>query len=423
MTLSESGGVDDFVEQSFQHALAMAAQIGSAAARTWKQHSEQAQTDNSRRGSMARLAFDSERLAAVTTLAPTAKNQWWESAGQADIVDAYRVATAWKDHDPAAAAAEENIRTQLQQRFGFDISDVVRDQQRIDSAHDRDATLETWMALAPAERSTAQAPDAVKAAAERWAITTQSPDYQDHLVGKAQVNDPQAKEQLVRDWLAAGSPEVRPFDPEYLAAEKRFGEREPSRAEAQERETEQRRQEFLVRQGKVTPEQDMGRFYTQGSDGSLRKEAEGFKAVAVAEYARADQAKEEAARAERTGPTALEEEWYREEFLRQDPDAIQSDVKAQTAAHDAASHERAGNTASDRSEAAYGTAEHRAALEGQLVSAGVPEQAVRARMQGEKIQKYPITHAAAGKGAKAGKTRAPSATKTQAQSKNRTRGR
>lgn len=423
MTLSESDGVDDFVEQSFQHALAVAAQIGSAAARTWKQHSEQARADNSRRGSMARLAFDSERLAAVTALAPTAGNQWWESAGQADIVDAYRIATAWKDHDPAAAAAEDNIRTQLQQRFGFDINEVVQDQQRIDAAHDRDATLETWMELAPAERSTAQAPEAVQAAAERWAITTQSPDYQDHILGQVQANSPQAKDQLVRDWLAAGASQINRYDPEYLAARKRYEEREPARAETREREAEQRRQEFLSRQGKTAPEQDIGRFYTEGSDGKLRREAEGYKAVAVAEYARADQAKEDAAREQRTGPTALEEEWYREEFLHRDPEAVESDVKAQTAAHDAAAHERAGHTASDRAAAAYGTAEHRAALEEQLVTAGVPEQAVRARMQGEKIQKYPITHAAAGKGAKAGKTRAASATKTQAQSKNRTRGR
>ncbi|MFF2299790.1 hypothetical protein [Arthrobacter sp. NPDC058127] len=57
------------------------------------------------------------------------------------------------------------------------------------------------------------------------------------------------------------------------------------------------------------------------------------------------------------------------------------------------------------------------------MSAGVPEQAVKARMQAEKIQKYPITHAAAGKGAKAGKTRGAAATQTQAQRKNRTRGR
>ncbi|MDR6794612.1 hypothetical protein J2W89_003794 [Pseudarthrobacter oxydans] len=421
MTLSESDGVDDFVEQSFQHALAMAAQIGSAAARTWKQHSEQARADNSRRGSMARLAFDSERLAAVTSLAPTARNQWWESAWQADIVDAYRIATAWKDHDPAAAAAEENIRTQLQQRFGFDINELVKDQQRIDAAHDRDAALETWMELAPAERSTAQAPEAVQAAAERWAITTQSPDYQDHIVGQAQANSPEAKDQLVRDWLAAGASQIHRYDPEYLAARKRFEEREPARNEEREREAEQRRQEFLTRQGR-NPEQAAAQLNTAGST-EARKDAEGYKAVAVAEYARADQAKDEAAREQRTGPTALEEEWYREEFLHRDPDAVESDVKAQTAAHDAGAHERAGNTASDRAAAAYGTAEHRAALEEQLVSAGVPDQAVRARMQGEKIQKYPITHAAAGKGAKAGKTRAPSATKTQAQSKNRTRGR
>lgn len=57
----------------------------------------------------------------------------------------------------------------------------------------------------------------------------------------------------------------------------------------------------------------------------------------------------------------------------------------------------------------------------QLVTAGVTDPAIKARMQGGKIQKYPITPAAAGKGAKAGKTRGASADQTRAQSKNRTR--
>jgi len=421
MTLSETDGVDGFVEESFQHALAMAAQIGSSMSRLWQQHAERARADNSRRGAMDRLAFDSEKLAAVTVLAPTAKNQWWESAGQADIVDAYRIATAWKDQDPVAASAEQNIRTQMQERFGFDITDLVRDQQRIDAAHAPEAAMEAWLNLAPGEQSTAQAPEAVQAAAERWAITAQSPDYQDHVIGQINANNPQAKDQLVKDWLAAGSPEVRPFDPEFLAAQKRFDGREPARAETRERDAEQRRQEFLARQGR-TPEQALAQPNTAGST-EARKDAEGYKAVATAEFARADQAKDESAREARSGPGALEEEWYRDEFLTRHPESVDTEVKADTAAHQGASHERAGNVAVDRAGAAYGTAEHRAALEQQLVTAGVPDQAVKARMQGEKIQKYPITHAAAGKGAKAGKTRGTSQHQAQAQSKNRSQGR
>jgi len=421
MTLSDTDGVDGFVEEGFQHALAMAAQIGSSAARMWQQHAERARADNSRRGAMDRLAFDSEKLAAVTALAPTARNQWWESAGQADIVDAYRIAMAWKDHDPVAASAEQNIRTQLQERFGFDITDVVRDQQRIDAAHAPEASMDAWMNLKPGEQSTVQAPESIQVAAQRWAITSQSPDYQDHVLGQVQADNPQAKDQLVKDWMAAGSPEVRPFDPEFLAAQKRFDGREPARAETREREAEQRRQEFLARQGR-TPEQALSQVNTAGST-EARKDAEGYKAVATAEHARADQAKDESGREKLGGPSHAEEEWYRDEFLTRHPEAVEAEVKADTAAHQGAAHERAGNIAADRAEAAYGTAEHRGALEQQLVTAGVPAEAVRARMQGEKIQKYPITHAAAGKGAKAGKTRGPSANQAQAQSKNRTRGR
>ncbi|WP_157407744.1 hypothetical protein [Arthrobacter sp. ZBG10] len=143
----------------------------------------------------------------------------------------------------------------------------------------------------------------------------------------------------------------------------------------------------------------------------------------MAEYARSDQAKDESARVARSGPGALEEEWYRDEFLTRHPEVVDADVKADATAHQGAAHERSGNVAADRATAAYGTAEHREALESQLVTAGVPEQAVRARMQGEKIQKYPITHAAAGKGAKAGKTRGSSHNQAQVRTKNQSKGR
>lgn len=125
--------VDDFVEKGFQHALAIAAQIGSVTARMWKDHQERARADTTRQGALDRLAFDSEKAAAITALTPTGKDQWWEAAGSKDIVDAYRIATAWKDHDPAAAAAEQHIRAQLQTRYGVDINDVATGQQPIDA--------------------------------------------------------------------------------------------------------------------------------------------------------------------------------------------------------------------------------------------------------------------------------------------------
>lgn len=141
------------------------------------------------------------------------------------------------------------------------------------------------------------------------------------------------------------------------------------------REAEQRRQEFLARQGR-TPEQTLSQVNTAGST-AARKDAEGYRAVATAEYARTDQAKEEAARDARSGSSHLEEEWHREEFLTRHPEAVDAELKADTAAHQGASHERAGNQAADRAAAAYGTAEHRAVLEEHPVTAGVPAEAVK----------------------------------------------
>jgi len=75
--------------------------------------------------------------------------------------------------------------------------------------------MEAWLNLKPGERSTAQAPESIQSAAQRWAVMQKSPDYQDHVIGQVRANNPQAKDQLVKDWMAAGSPEVRPFDPEF----------------------------------------------------------------------------------------------------------------------------------------------------------------------------------------------------------------
>lgn len=206
---------------------------------------------------------------------------------------------------------------------------VVRDQQSIDAAHAPKASVEAWLNLGPGERSTVQEPEAVQAAAQRWAIFHQSPDYQDHVLGQAQANNPQAKDQLVKDWMAAGSP-VRPFDPEFLAAQKRFAGREPARAATRELGAEQRRQEFLSRQGR-TPEQALSQVNTASST-EARKRRRGYKAVATAKFARADQAKDESAREKLSGPSHAEEEWYRDEFLARHPEAIDAEVKTDTAA-------------------------------------------------------------------------------------------
>jgi hypothetical protein len=69
--------------------------------------------------------------------------------------------------------------------------------------------------------------------------------------------------------------------------------------------------------------------------------------------------------------------------------------------------------------AAAGGTEPTPGLEDSLRAKGAPEQAIRARLQAEKIMKYPITHAAAGRGTSAGKT-SPAADLSQ--TRNNTRG-
>ena len=66
------------------------------------------------------MAFDSEKRTALAVLKPTEDEKWWDQAKPADVIDAYRVANAWKEHDPAAAAAEKMIQTQSVTLSGMD---------------------------------------------------------------------------------------------------------------------------------------------------------------------------------------------------------------------------------------------------------------------------------------------------------------
>lgn len=82
--------------------------------------------------------------------------------------------------------------------------------------------------------------------------------------------------------------------------------------------------------------------------------------------------RKKAGREEHSRPSHAEEEWYREDFLARHPEAVDAEARADRAAHEGGSHERAGNAVANRAAAAYGTFEHGAALEQQLVTAGVP---------------------------------------------------
>ncbi|MEG2578360.1 MAG: hypothetical protein RSA54_11595, partial [Glutamicibacter sp.] len=94
-----SQDIDDSLEEFLQHGMAVSSQIGRELSRAWKEHLR-------KDSEAARQAFDGQRALARESLAPVEHSEWWEKASPQEICEAYEKATAWAEHDPAAANAE-----------------------------------------------------------------------------------------------------------------------------------------------------------------------------------------------------------------------------------------------------------------------------------------------------------------------------
>ncbi|MDO5754361.1 hypothetical protein [Arthrobacter sp.] len=125
--MNEADEIDEPLQQVLQHGMAISAQLGREVARVWQMNMEHKAQMNDREAARLTMAFDGEKQTAVALLAPTEHKQWWDAANPRELMDAYRVATAWKDHDPAAAEAEKRICLEARLRYGVDADKLARE--------------------------------------------------------------------------------------------------------------------------------------------------------------------------------------------------------------------------------------------------------------------------------------------------------
>ncbi len=125
--MSENDELIEPLEQGMQHAMSIAGQIGREVGRMWQQRLEQTARMNEREAARVRVAFDAERGTARATLAVTERPEWLASATPREVVDAYRVAVAWQEFDPAARDAAERLRTGASERWGVDAGRLGRE--------------------------------------------------------------------------------------------------------------------------------------------------------------------------------------------------------------------------------------------------------------------------------------------------------
>lgn len=123
--MSETDGMDDAVETGLRAGLMAATRIGEQLARMREQalrEMRQAEEQNARE---LQERFDTAQVTARAQLAPVSRDDWWNHATPEMIGQAHETATAWKDHDHAAAGHAERIRDQVQQRYGIDINNLA----------------------------------------------------------------------------------------------------------------------------------------------------------------------------------------------------------------------------------------------------------------------------------------------------------
>lgn len=118
--MNDTDNLDEPLEQVLQHGMAIASQLGREVSRMWQQRMEEKAKMAEREARRLQMAYEGEKATALSALKLTGDSKWWDLAKPKDVVEAYRIANGWKDHDPAAAQAEKNIRDQAQARYGID---------------------------------------------------------------------------------------------------------------------------------------------------------------------------------------------------------------------------------------------------------------------------------------------------------------
>ena len=131
--MSESDGMDEFLDGGMRQSLMIASRIAETLARRRQESQRQQEHQDTQAAHEAQARLTADRSAARAALAPVNKDQWWDNAQPHDIATAYAVAEGWKDHDPAALAASEKIRQEVLTRYGIDTHDIGADATYLES--------------------------------------------------------------------------------------------------------------------------------------------------------------------------------------------------------------------------------------------------------------------------------------------------
>lgn len=188
--MSESDGMDDVLDGGMRQSLMIASRIAETLARQRQESQRQQEHQDTQTAHEARARLAAERSAAHAALAPVEKDQWWDKAQPSDIATAHAVAEGWKDNDPAALAASERIRSEVQCRYGIDTRDVGTDAAYLESGIETISAEQARRAAVAEHRQGMALIAAAQAEELRAKAQSLAPEMERHQVPLEYLNNP-----------------------------------------------------------------------------------------------------------------------------------------------------------------------------------------------------------------------------------------
>ena len=127
MMVEDTDGVAESFDSALRIALTVAGQMGEKLARPCEEHARRSEADAVQEARELTARLDAERGAMRASLAPVSQPEWWDAATPDMIAEVHETAVAWRDIDDVAEAAAENIRREVEDRYGIDVDDTGAD--------------------------------------------------------------------------------------------------------------------------------------------------------------------------------------------------------------------------------------------------------------------------------------------------------
>lgn len=384
-------GIDDVFEELFQHGMVISSQIGREISRVWETQLKEKATLSEREATRLQMAFDTEKRTAKSVLKPTTQKAWWDQAKPSDVADAYRVASAWSAHDPAAAEAQKVILEQAATRFGLDTETLK---------HPTPGVTESPAAGVSENANVVLEKEALKQPATAGVGMSAVP-------GVSEAEQRAVDLQAAKDYFAQNNPER-------LLAFQKQGWVIPMKEEVEYHQT-------FIKDWKEAALRDKSSTVDLGVRAAevkvSRGQAYGLEEAAASEFADARQGLADAQTALIGGPSPAEEAWYRDTFLAEAPEIDQAYERSANFMAVARKDDAAGRRLLGQAESAHVVADRQEQLVARVRAGVGGEEGVAALQFAQGQQKFPIAHAAAGKGKSVNKVKANGPQKTAAKSK------